>query len=177
MTETAVRPGLAAVSVLGGMFALGITDNFVPFISETGSLWQFHMLRGVMALVLLAGLAAAGAGVLRPVRPGAVLARSLFPATAMLIYFGCLSVLPIGGDTPSWLASTTSCPQGPWCSTSPVAKPSRGTPRFWISVRVARTKRQSQPQGRSASQRSRRGRSKRTRSTRIPERSRRRAPP
>lgn len=96
MSDTGLRPGLAAASILGGMFALGITDNFVPFISETGSLWQFHMLRGVLAVVLLVLIAAVGIGVIRPLSWRAVLGRSLFPATAMLIYFGCLSVLPIG---------------------------------------------------------------------------------
>jgi drug/metabolite transporter (DMT)-like permease len=78
------------------MFVLGITDNFVPYITETGSLWQFHMLRGVLAVVLLALLAVAGVGMIRPLSLRAVLGRSLFPASAMLIYFGCLSVLPIG---------------------------------------------------------------------------------
>jgi drug/metabolite transporter (DMT)-like permease len=96
MTDTVVRPGLAAVSILAGMFVLGITDNFVPYITETGSLWQFHMLRGVLAVVLLVLVAAVGIGVIRPLSWRAVLGRSLFPASAMLIYFGCLSVLPIG---------------------------------------------------------------------------------
>ncbi len=96
MSGSAVRPGAAALSVLAGMFVLGITDNFVPHISETGSLWQFHMLRGLMAVGLLALLAAFRVGVIRPRRWSAVLGRSVFPATAMLIYFGCLSVLPIG---------------------------------------------------------------------------------
>lgn len=96
MSDTGLRPGLAALSILGGMFVLGITDNFVPYISETGSLWQFHMMRGVLAVVLLMLVAAAGIGVIRPRRWRAVLGRSVFPASAMLIYFGCLSVLPIG---------------------------------------------------------------------------------
>ena len=96
MSETALRPGVAALSILGGMFALGITDNFVPYISETGSLWQFHMVRGILAVVLLLVAAAFGIGVIRPLSWRAVLGRSLFPASAMLIYFGCLSVLPIG---------------------------------------------------------------------------------
>jgi drug/metabolite transporter (DMT)-like permease len=87
---------MAALSVLAGMFVLGLTDNFVPFISERGSLWQFHMIRSVMALALLGAVVALGFGALRPRRPGAVIARSLFQAGAMLIYFGCLSVLPIG---------------------------------------------------------------------------------
>jgi drug/metabolite transporter (DMT)-like permease len=96
MNDTALRPGLAALSIIGGMFTLGITDNFVPHISETGSLWQFHMVRGIMAVVMLGLIAALGFGVIKPIRWRAVLGRSLFPATAMLIYFGCLSVLPIG---------------------------------------------------------------------------------
>ncbi len=96
MSDPTLRPGVAALSVLGGMFALGITDNFVPHISLTGSLWQFHMVRGLMAVALLAGLAAVGIGAIRPKSWRAVLGRSVFPATAMLIYFGCLSVLPIG---------------------------------------------------------------------------------
>lgn len=87
---------MAAVSILAGMFALGVTDNFVPFISERGSLWQFHLLRTAMALPILIFVAYAVGGTLRPQKPLAVLGRSLFQAGAMLIYFGCLSVLPIG---------------------------------------------------------------------------------
>nr|WP_269142460.1 DMT family transporter [Sulfitobacter mediterraneus] len=87
---------MAAISVLGGMAALGLTDNFVPHISERGSLWQFHLVRSVMAFVVLGAVVAFGYGSLRAKRPIAVLGRSLFQAGAMLIYFGCLSVLPIG---------------------------------------------------------------------------------
>ncbi|MBD3664292.1 DMT family transporter [Sulfitobacter aestuariivivens] len=96
MTTNVVRPGLAALSVLGGMFALGLTDNFVPYISERGSLWQFHMVRSVMAIGLLGLIVMIGFGSLRPKRPWAVVGRSLFQAGAMLIYFGCLSIMPIG---------------------------------------------------------------------------------
>jgi drug/metabolite transporter (DMT)-like permease len=96
MTRQATDSGWAAASVLGGMATLGLTDNFVPFISERGSLWQFHFIRSVMAFVILGGFVAFGFGSFRMIRPASVLARSLFPASAMLIYFGCLSVLPIG---------------------------------------------------------------------------------
>ena len=95
-TTQATRPVAAAITVLAGMMALGLTDNFVPYLTERGSLWQFHMVRGVMALAMLAGLAVLGFGLIRPRRWSAVLGRSLFTAGAMLIYFGCLSVLPIG---------------------------------------------------------------------------------
>ncbi len=96
MEATVMRPGLAALLVLSGMATLGLTDNFVPYISERGSLWQFHMIRSAMALSLLVIVATFGLGILRPRRPLAVLGRSLFQAGSMLIYFGCLSVLPIG---------------------------------------------------------------------------------
>ena len=90
------QPGLAALSVLAGMAALGLTDNFVPYISERGSLWQFHMVRSVMAFGLLGGVILIWGGRLWPRRFAAVAGRSVFQGGAMLIYFGCLSVLPIG---------------------------------------------------------------------------------
>jgi len=63
--------------------------------AETGGLWQFHMLRAVVALGLL-GLVAWIMGVsLRPRRPGRVFARSALNSTAMVIYFGCLGFMPI----------------------------------------------------------------------------------
>ncbi len=96
METNVVKPGLAALSVLGGMAALGLTDNFVPYITGRGSLWQFHMVRSLMAFGILGVVVALGFGALRPKKPIAVLGRSLFQAGAMLIYFGCLSVLPIG---------------------------------------------------------------------------------
>jgi drug/metabolite transporter (DMT)-like permease len=91
-----VNPRLAALSVLGGMATLGLTDNFVPFISERGSLWQFHMVRSLMALAALLVVMQVMGGRLRPLRWHAVAGRSLFQGGAMLIYFGCLSLLPIG---------------------------------------------------------------------------------
>ena len=94
--EQSVKPGLAAITVLGGMAALGLTDNFVPYISVRGSLWQFHFVRSIMAFAVLGLIVVLGFGSLWAKRPIAVLGRSLFQAGAMLIYFGCLSVLSIG---------------------------------------------------------------------------------
>jgi drug/metabolite transporter (DMT)-like permease len=87
---------MAALMVLSGMATLGLTDNFVPYISERGSLWQFHFVRSLMAFAILGVVVALGFGTLKAKRPLAVLGRSLFQAGAMLIYFGCLSLLPIG---------------------------------------------------------------------------------
>jgi len=96
VSADSIKPGLAAVSILGGMATLGLTDNFVPYISERGSLWQFHFVRSIMAFGILAIVIALGYGSLRANRPLAVIGRSFFQAGAMLIYFGCLSLLPIG---------------------------------------------------------------------------------
>lgn len=91
-----VASGRAALSILAGMAVLGLCDNFVPYVSHDSSLWQFHLLRGAMALAVLSVIAAFGFGLIRPRRPVAVLARSAVQATSMLIYFGCLAILPIG---------------------------------------------------------------------------------
>lgn len=96
MDRSETKPALAALSILGGMATLGLTDNFVPYISERGSLWQFHFVRSLMAIAVLFGLVAAGFVAFRVQRYWAVIARSFFQGCAMLIYFGCLSVLPIG---------------------------------------------------------------------------------
>ncbi len=90
------QPGMAAVAVLGGMFTLGLTDNFVPFVSVEGSLGQFHIVRSLMALVLLWLAAAVWGGSLWPRQVGRVMARNLFSAGAIMIYFGCLALMPIG---------------------------------------------------------------------------------
>lgn len=96
MSAKATKPTAAALSILGGMAALGLTDNFVPYISERGSLWQFYLMRSIMGIAVLVIVAALGFGSLRPKRFWAVFGRSVFQGCAMLIYFGCLSVLPIG---------------------------------------------------------------------------------
>jgi len=91
-----VQPTRAALLILAGMAVLGLSDNLVPHISGESSLWQFHLIRGGMVVLTLALASVFGAGALWPRKPTAVLARSTFTAGAMLIYFGCLAILPIG---------------------------------------------------------------------------------
>ena len=83
----------AVLYIIAGMAVLGLNDNFIPYIAPEGSLWQFHLLRGLLALGVLGVI---GWGSLRPKRLWAVVGRSLFQAGSMLIYFGCLAILPIG---------------------------------------------------------------------------------
>jgi drug/metabolite transporter (DMT)-like permease len=49
-----------------------------------------------MVLILIGVAAQLGMGRLRPVAPWAVVGRSVLQAGAMVIYFGCLALLPIG---------------------------------------------------------------------------------
>ena len=90
------RPRLSMICTLSGMFALGVTDNLIPLISDRSSLWLFQAARSVAVVPLVFGLTLMGLGTLRARRPLWVLARNFFTATALLIYFGCLAFLPIG---------------------------------------------------------------------------------
>jgi len=89
------RPLLAATFVLGATALFGLIDNFVRVLAAHGGLWQFHLMRSALALVLLAVLARTTGLRVWPHRPGAVLARSLLTTLAMVIYFGSLAFLPI----------------------------------------------------------------------------------
>ena len=74
---------------------IGFTDNFVAVIARDTGLWQFHLTRSAMALVLL-GLAGWAMGArLRPQHWPAVVARSAIHGLAMVIYFGALAFLPV----------------------------------------------------------------------------------
>jgi drug/metabolite transporter (DMT)-like permease len=86
----------AAGYVLAAMALLGLIDNLVPLIAAEAGLWQFHATRSAMALPAIWALAGLRGVRLRPLRPGAVAARSALIAAAMMLYFGCLAVLPIG---------------------------------------------------------------------------------
>jgi len=85
----------AAGAILGYAVLIGFTDNFVRTIAAEAGLWQFHLVRTLMAVVLFA-LAAPLFGLrLRPVRARALAARSALHGVAMLIYFGCLAFLSV----------------------------------------------------------------------------------
>lgn len=95
MTPTANRPFLAATLVLCAMALFGLIDNFMRLAAETGGLWQFHLLRAIIALAILVPVALMMGTSLRPLRPGRVALRSVLNSGAMVIYFGCLGFMPI----------------------------------------------------------------------------------
>ncbi len=85
----------AAAMILVYAVVIGLVDNYVRVIAAVSGLWQFHAMRTVMILSAIA-LAAAALGLRwRPVRPGAVAARSALHGTAILIYFAGLGFLPV----------------------------------------------------------------------------------
>ncbi len=95
MSADVNRPGVAVVAVLGAMGLFGLIDNFMRLAAQTGGLWQFHFLRAVVALALLVVVARIIGVSLRPKRPLNVLGRSALNGAAMVIYFGCLGLMPI----------------------------------------------------------------------------------
>ncbi len=95
MPPTKDRTLLAAGAILVYAFIIGFADNFVRVIAAEAGLWQFHAVRGAMALALL-GAAALVLGLrLRPVHMRAVAARSAIHGASMIIYFGALAFLPV----------------------------------------------------------------------------------
>ncbi|MCV2865391.1 DMT family transporter [Albidovulum sediminicola] len=94
-TAPANRTLAAAGAILVYALLIGFTDNFVQHIAADGGLWQFHVMRTVMAFALL-GLAAVPLRLrLRPRNWRAVGFRSLVHGSAMVVYFGCLAFLPV----------------------------------------------------------------------------------
>lgn len=89
------NPKLAVICTLSAMALFGLIDNFMRLAAEAGGLWQFHMIRSIIALGLLGAVAAVMRIGLRPQRPSKVFGRTIFAGIAMLIYFGCLGIMPI----------------------------------------------------------------------------------
>ncbi|MDN5786711.1 DMT family transporter [Pseudorhodobacter sp.] len=86
---------IAAALVLGFATVIGFTDNFVRVIAVEAGLWQFHLLRTVMAVSLVLISLPFLPLRLRPKRLRGVVARSAVHGVSMLIYFGALAFLPV----------------------------------------------------------------------------------
>lgn len=89
------RPLAAAALVVAAMAVLGLSDNLVlPLAGETG-VWQFHLVRSLMALPMILCVALLYGLRLRPVHARAVALRSLLVAGSMFCYFGALAFVPV----------------------------------------------------------------------------------
>lgn len=95
MTPGGDKTLMAAMLILVYAFIIGFTDNYVRVIAAESGLWQFHLLRGLIAMTLIT-IAVALLGLRwRPVNVRAVVARSALHGVAMIIYFGALAFLPV----------------------------------------------------------------------------------
>ena len=95
MSVTQDRTLAAAGLIFVYASVIGFTDNYVQVIAENAGLWQFHVTRTLMAIVLLRLVALLFGLRLRPVNLKAVVARSAIHGFAMVIYFGALAFLPV----------------------------------------------------------------------------------
>jgi drug/metabolite transporter (DMT)-like permease len=84
-----------AALVLAGMAVIGLIDNFILEVAKYSGLWQFHLVRGLMALPMLVVLARVTGQDLLPQRYWAVILRAVLLATSMLLYFGSIPAMPI----------------------------------------------------------------------------------
>ncbi|MFK7876160.1 MAG: DMT family transporter [Paracoccaceae bacterium] len=92
---THTRPMAAALSMVSAMAVIGVIDIWVVEIAQIISLWQFLILRLVLAAPVIALLSLLGFGTLRPRQLRAVAFRSSLIATGMFCYFGALAFMPI----------------------------------------------------------------------------------
>ena len=80
---------------MGAMVIIGLIDNFVRLIAADGGLWQFHFIRALICCALVLAYCFYRRRPIRPKRYRAVLTRSLCMASAIVLYFGGLSLMPI----------------------------------------------------------------------------------
>lgn len=94
-TNQTHRPTAAALNMVGAMCVIGAIDIYVAVIAQTISVWQFLIMRLILAASIVFALSAFGFGTLRPRRVGAVAFRSTLIAIGMFCYFGALAFMPI----------------------------------------------------------------------------------
>ena len=79
-----------------GMLILAIGDNYIRFLTEKVGLWQFHLIRSLIAIPLLILFSIYQNWlIIFPKNFKRVFYRTTLMVIAMLIYFGCLAFFPI----------------------------------------------------------------------------------
>lgn len=92
---TQIHPLKAALSMVAAMAIIGVIDNFIPRLAVEIGLWQFHLIRALIAVPLIVMMSWLGLGTLAPHRLWAVALRSALVAVAMLFYFSALALMSI----------------------------------------------------------------------------------
>ena len=86
---------LAGILVISAMSMIGLVDNLIKYITDDGSLWQFHFSRSIIVCTILYIFTRIYQLSLKPNNFFAVATRSFFGASSMIMYFGALAVIPI----------------------------------------------------------------------------------
>ena len=86
---------LAGILVVTAMSMIGLVDNFIKYIGDDGSVWQFHASRSLIICMILIFFSRIYQLSLRPKKILPVAIRSFFGASSMIIYFSSLSIIPI----------------------------------------------------------------------------------
>ena len=89
------NPAAAAVIVFGAMALIALVDTFFFKIAEVAGLWQFHLIRALIALPVLWVLSRLTAVAVVPRKIGPVVARGACVSGSMILYFGSLSFLTV----------------------------------------------------------------------------------
>ena len=83
------------ILIILAFIIIGPNDILVPIIARDSGLWQFHFCRSLIAIALMSLLMVLTGQQFIINNLIAVIIRSLLYTFSMLIYFGCLSFLPI----------------------------------------------------------------------------------
>ncbi|MCF6232692.1 MAG: DMT family transporter [Rhodobacteraceae bacterium] len=89
------NPLRAAIVMVCAMAVIGVIDNFIIRLAGEIGLWQFHLIRSLMAVPVIVALSWLGLGQLAYLRFWAVLLRSILVTTAMMFYFSALALMSI----------------------------------------------------------------------------------
>ena len=81
--------------IVGSMSLIGLIDNFIPIIAEYTGVWQFHMVRSTIACTIVIAFCLIRKQSIMPKRFWPVFMRSIFIASAMILYFGSLALMPV----------------------------------------------------------------------------------
>lgn len=99
------KPKQGILMILLAMAIIGLVDNYVRVIAEEVGVWQFHFMRTVIMCSLIVLAAARFGWRLRPHSWRAVIVRSFFNSTGLILYFGALGLLPISQVAAGMFAS------------------------------------------------------------------------
>ncbi|MCY4209192.1 MAG: DMT family transporter [Roseovarius sp.] len=85
----------AAMLAMASTALLSFIDNFIVVVLETHGLWQFHLVRSLIAMPLIAFMALMFKQRIRPVNLKLLSARSAFVSMGLLVYFLSLATMPV----------------------------------------------------------------------------------